>query len=131
METPAEKPLIERIDLKNGLKLELYDFSRPLAGDRWYVELKARIEIPVEERWFGSKHTLPADIVTLRKELGQQVVFEYHNKRNFISETEKESVFRQMCSNLKNNARNYYNHPDFAALYLLKQYQLSQNRPRR
>ena len=36
---------MKTMDLDNGLKLEIYDISRKLAGDRWYVGMVARIDI--------------------------------------------------------------------------------------
>ncbi len=39
--------LLRTIDLESGLELEIYDVSRKLAGDRWYVGFIARVEIPI------------------------------------------------------------------------------------
>jgi hypothetical protein len=41
--------LPSRHSLDNGLTLELWDHSRPVAGDRWQLSLEARITIAVEE----------------------------------------------------------------------------------
>ena len=38
-------PFVKSMELSNGLKLDFYDISRKLAGDRWYVGLIARIDI--------------------------------------------------------------------------------------
>jgi len=43
----VEQTLIKTIELNNGLKLHFYDISRKLAGDRWYVGVIARIDIPL------------------------------------------------------------------------------------
>jgi hypothetical protein len=42
-----EQTLIKTMELSNGLKLDFYDISRKLAGDRWYVGMIARIDIPL------------------------------------------------------------------------------------
>ena len=42
-----KEKLIETIELKNGMKLNFYDASRRLAGDRWLISLIIRMEIPV------------------------------------------------------------------------------------
>jgi hypothetical protein len=47
--------LITRRTLANGLTLEFWDHSRPLAGDRWYVLLETRIVVP------GRADTLPPE----------------------------------------------------------------------
>lgn len=117
-----EPTLIESISLKNGLILELWDNSRPVAGDRWQVTLKARINIPVSEDWFADLSRLPAPLKDLREALGDRVCFEYQNMRNFIDVNEKEAALNQMRVSLVDNAVHYYSHPDFAARWLAKQY---------
>lgn len=113
---------IEKIALKNGLNIEIHDLSRPVAGDRWYIEIKVCISIPVEDHWFSSKLAAPADVATLRKSLGKSVLFEQRFCRNFIGADEKETIIHQMRNNMKENLQRYYSHPDFAASYLRKQY---------
>ena len=113
---------IETITLKNGLNLELWDASRRVAADRWQVILKARIEIPVSDRWFGDATGLPAPLAEMRSALGERVCFEYQNMRNFVDAGEKEAVLNRMSVSLADNALRYYSHPDFAARWLVKQY---------
>lgn len=43
------KRLVERRKLLNGLFLEFWDESRKLAGDRWYVGVRAAVPVPVPE----------------------------------------------------------------------------------
>jgi hypothetical protein len=121
---------IETIELDNGLNLEIYDLSRRVAGDRWYIEMRVTIPIPVTQACFSGKLPPPADMATLREALGEQVVFEHRNIRNFIGEDEKEALFSQMRESLRINARRYFSHPDFAARYLLKQYKAVLSRPK-
>ncbi len=121
---------MERVELENGLNLEVYDLSRRVAADRWYVELKACIPIPVSEASFTQNVAAPTDIKTLREALGDQVVFEHRNTRNFIDENDKEAVMKEMRRSLKTNAERYFNHPDFAARFLLKQYKTFLSRPK-
>lgn len=51
-----EQTLIKTIELSNGLKLNFYDISRKLAGDRWYVGLIARIDIPLIDSLLTNQH---------------------------------------------------------------------------
>ena len=52
-----EETLIKTMELSKGLKLDFYDISRKLAGDRWYVYVGiiARIDIP--DRFAVNKST--------------------------------------------------------------------------
>jgi len=49
---PVESKLIDRVPLENGLTLEMFDRSRPVAGDRWLVSFEARIEVKVRREYF-------------------------------------------------------------------------------
>jgi hypothetical protein len=40
---------MSRHPLNNGLTLEFWDYSRPIAGDRWFVLLEVRIAIPIRQ----------------------------------------------------------------------------------
>jgi hypothetical protein len=74
--------LLDRHLLKNGLILELWDHSRPVAGDRWFLCLAGRITIPVQAE------TLPPELIahtaSLLGALGEEVIFPHREERNFI-----------------------------------------------
>ena len=55
MKTHLPTKLVEKIDLPNNLVLELHDYSRRIAGDRWFVGLLARIPIEVSEEDFAGR----------------------------------------------------------------------------
>ena len=78
--------LLDRHPLDNGLTLELWDHSRPLVGDRWFVCLAARIAIPVRAE------TLPAELkahaAQVVEALGEEIIFSQEEARNFIAASE-------------------------------------------
>jgi hypothetical protein len=80
--------LLRKIDLKSGLELEIYDVSRKLAGDRWYVGFIARVEIPIT---FLEGHAdLPeVDIEKMKDVLGETVRFEQKRDRHYIDEKKR------------------------------------------
>ena len=51
-----EQTFIKSIELNNGLKLDFYDISRKLAGDRWYVGVIARTGIPLTDSLLTNQH---------------------------------------------------------------------------
>lgn len=116
-----ESEFVDTISLANGLKLEIRDASRKVAGDRWRVELVATIHVPISEDWFRRNLSMPASIDTLKEALGDTVGFEYKTVRNFIDEHDKSVVFDQMKAGLAAHL-NYYEHPDFAARLIIKKY---------
>ena len=102
--------------LANGLELTIYDASRRVAGDRWYVALVARIPVEVAEEDFQG-HEEPAP--ELFKEFVEQegaprVVFEIKKERNFIDEREREAVFGKLLSELETHCLQYMANARFA-----------------
>lgn len=107
---------VERLELPNGLTVELWDYSRRLAGDRWLVGLLVKIPIEVVESDFSGLEGGSA----LFKEFtetngGATIFFELQKERNFIDEREKDEVFSELLENLKKHALAYMGHKDFAA----------------
>ncbi|MDZ7833573.1 MAG: hypothetical protein U5L07_17645 [Desulfobacterales bacterium] len=114
-----EEQLIKEIPLENNLRLEIYDASRPLAGDRWLVKLTARIHIPVDEALTDAEAGLPTPSA-VKELIGDSLVFEQNKIRHFIDEREKDDIFQAMLDNLLNHSLTYLSHPEFAKRYTIK-----------
>jgi hypothetical protein len=71
-----EQTLIKTIELSNGLKLDFYDISRKLAGDRWYVGVIARIDIPLIDSLLTNQHLSHYSVEEIRNALGKSVRFQ-------------------------------------------------------
>jgi hypothetical protein len=114
-----EERLIETKTLANGLELSIYDASRKIAGDRWYVVLLARVVVPVKERFLG-QGAVPVSVDEARSALGDTVVFEQRRERNFIDETEKQAVFDNLYQTFAAGTGVYIVHSDFPARFIKK-----------
>jgi hypothetical protein len=79
-----EEKLIKTIDLKNGLRLEIYDSSRSVGEDRWQVVLTARIEIPVNMLSRRADTQVAFNVDDITSSIGENVCFEQKRERNFI-----------------------------------------------
>ena len=79
--------------LLNGLTLEFWDYSRPLAGDRWFVLLEVRIAIP-----FGSTPCRRSceGKPSGRGRWGDEIIFSQKNERNFIATVEAPEILKDM-----------------------------------
>ena len=112
--------MIARHPLKNGLTLEFWDHSRPVAGDRWYVHLETRITIPVRG------DTLPPEFKGLADQvieaLGQEITFSNHDARNFIAASEAPTMLKDMQDRLLALAPGYFGHSGFAAGFIRRKY---------
>ena len=108
--------LLSRHPLNNGLTLEFWDYSRPLAGDRWFVLLEVRIAIPIRP------DTLPPElrgqIDQVKEALGDEIIFSQKNERNFIAATEAPKILQDMQDSFLDMAPGYFGHPEFAARFI-------------
>ena len=115
--------IIEQQELENGITLILFDRSRVTAGDRWLVELKCEAHIQTEDGFWNmvaeEDSKLQADI---RKILGDRLVFETVNKRNFIDASEREIVLQEMVQQFYSTILEYLKRPHFPQEFFKKQY---------
>ena len=113
--------LLRKIDLKSGLELEIYDVSRKLAGDRWYVGFIARVEIPIT--FLASHADSPEiDIEKMKDVLGETVRFEQTRDRHYIDEKEKDALLNGLIDDFLASTLPYFSKKDFAKKHALKTY---------
>ncbi len=108
--------LLSRHPLNNGLALEFWDYSRPTAGDRWFVLLEVRIAIPI--RLDTLVPELQGQAEKVKEVLGDEIVFSQKDERNFISAEEAPKMLKDMQDRFLDMAPGYFGHPDFAARFI-------------
>jgi hypothetical protein len=108
--------LLSRHPLNNGLTLEFWDYSRPIAGDRWFVLLEVRIAIPIRPDTLPSE--LRGQIDQVKETLGDEIIFSQKNERNFIAATEAPKILKNMQDSFLGMASGYFGHPDFAPRFI-------------
>jgi hypothetical protein len=106
--------------LPNSLTLELWDLSGPVAGERWFVVIEARIRIPV------SKENLPPELLNqtgaLQAALGQEIVFSQKDERFFIEKDKVPDIISDMEKRFLNLAQAYFGQVQFPGRYIRKKY---------
>ena len=112
--------LLSRHLLNNGLTLELWDHSRTVAGDRWYLALEVRIAVPVEAANLPPA-LAPAE-AEVRAALGPELIFSQKDERNFIAAPEVPRIKQEMESRALGLAHRYFGHPDFPRRLIAKKY---------
>ncbi len=122
----APEKIISRHPLPNGLFLELWDRSRPVAGDRWYVACEARITIPVHAAALPSDLQPPAAAIVAA--LGSEIVFSQKDERNFISASVVPDLLKEMSQKFLDLAAAYFGHPDFPGKLIRKKFLALQQR---
>ncbi len=112
--------LLSRHPLSNGLTLEFWDHSRPVAGGRWFVLLETRITIPVKPE------TLPPELKPVANQvvqtLGSEIIFTQKEERNFIAASEFPVLMKDMQDRILDLSPRYFGHEDFAPKFIRKTY---------
>jgi len=117
---------MKTMDLGNGLKLEIYDISRKLAGDRWYVGMVVRIDIPLNDLRSTDQLFSDYSVEQIRGALGETVRFQEKRERHYIDEREKDAMLLDMMDSFVKTTLSYLSHPDFPGKYVLKKFKANQ-----
>jgi hypothetical protein len=113
--------LLRKIDLECGLKLEIHNISRKLAGDRWYVGFIGRVEIPITFLAdYADSHEV--DILKIKDLLGETVRFEQKRDRHYIDEKKKDALLNGLIDDFLKSTLTYFSEKDFAEKYAFKAY---------
>jgi hypothetical protein len=116
----VKERLIRRQTLANGLILEFYDVSRPMAGDRWQVVLEVRLPVPVQET------SLPPELRQRAPEvmaaLGPELVFTQQDVRHFIDVGEVPAILEAMQARFLEGLGAYVSRPDFPGLFIRRKF---------
>jgi len=123
-----EQTLIKTIELRNGLKLDFYDISRKLAGDRWYVGMIARIDIALTESLLTNQQLLNYSVEEIRNALGEAVCFQQKRERHYIDEREKDALLHGLMDSFIKSTLNYFSQPDFPEKFVLKEFRVHRKR---
>jgi hypothetical protein len=121
-----KKEPIERIELANGLTLQLYNKTRIVAGDRYRVVFSARIEFELKPEYFSDNDRNGLSFGAVRSALGDRVVYTYENVRNFIDEIEKKQTFEELKAHFLKTGMAYLSSPDFPKKLILRKYRQTQ-----
>jgi hypothetical protein len=123
-----EQKFIKTIELSNGLKLDFYDISRKLAGDRWYVGLIAKIDIPLIDSLPTNQHLSHYSVEEIRNTLGESVRFQQILERHYIDEREKDDLLKSLMDSFIKRTLKYLSLPDFPGKYVLKEFRAYRKR---
>ena len=111
--------LIEEINLANGLKLKIFDLSRPIAANTVKVEIFFQTKIDLKESYFADSQ----DYAQVKNIMGDELTYERKMVRSFVYEKDQDSVREDLINTFKNNSLDYLasvNFPQKMALSLLR-----------
>jgi hypothetical protein len=103
--------LMEKRELPNGLRLEFWDESRPIAGDRWLVKVRVVLEGPVPVEIPGED--LRELLQFLKQEVGETLHYQTLQQRHFVAAKEMRKVREELKERVLANSLAYFSHPGF------------------
>ena len=118
-----EGNLIESIRLENELTLEMFDLSRPIAGDRWIVSFEARIEVEFKPQCFPPANMVKVPLDDIRSLLGEKAVYCYKKERHFVGEQEKDDVLNRLKERFMETGLGYLSSNIFPQRLILRRYE--------
>jgi hypothetical protein len=104
-----EGKMVEKIELENGLTLEIWNYSRKLAGDRWLVGFLAQIGVTPSESDFST----PEYYKLFLEKTDGKVYYRYRKERHFIPEDAVSTIYSNIKENFLKAALPYLSHMDF------------------
>lgn len=119
---------VETLTLSDGLKIEIWDQSRVIAGDRWLVRLEGRIDVPLRIEYFDALPEKERLIPILQKALGPTLPYRSVSEQHFVAKDLKDHVFQQFLDRFKRDVLPYLRHPDFQRRFALTRYRDLRNR---
>lgn len=119
-----EGKMVEKIPLENGLVLEVWDYSRKLAGDRWLVGMLIQIGIAPTKEDFSDESFYKE---FLEKTDGK-VYYRYRKERHFVPEDQVFEIFSRMKENFLKAALPYLSHADFKQRLIKQEVSLFEKR---
>lgn len=119
---------IETLSLNDGLKLEIWDKSRVIAGDWWLVQLEGRIDVPLRIEFFDAVPEKERALSILEAVLGPTLCYRFVRKQHFVDENLKDEVFQGFLERFKQDVLSYLRHPDFPRRFALTRYRELRNK---
>jgi len=116
----TEEKLISTISLENDLLISFNDVSKKIAGDRWQVNLTARIQILTAKVQFTRLNSEKRSEII--QALGEKIIYEKKLIRNFVAENQKEETVTALWKSFLQITRPYFSHRQFAERFVLKTY---------
>lgn len=110
-----EMRCLQKIPLENGLTVEIWDLSRPVAADTQKVELLFRMCIPLKPGYFAC----PGDYATTREVLGDEPAFESRMIRSFVPAQEADRVSLEFREIFRRDLLSYLSRPHFPRSFAL------------
>lgn len=114
----AEIKCQQIIPLENGLTVEVWDLSRPIAADTHKVELLFRARIALKDEYFASSDAS----AETRQVLGDEPAFESRFVRSFVPAGDAARISHEFKEIFRRDQLPYLRRPSFPRQFALAKY---------
>jgi len=105
--------LFDKIPLKNGLTLELWETSKEEGLGLWTVSVIARCKVEIKKEYFEEIGLGLEWYRYLIKAKGNYIVYQQQKKRRLVFSAEKDRIFKILVERLKRHIFPYVSNPLF------------------
>ena len=117
--------LIEEIYLANGLQLNIFDLSRPIAAGTVKVEIFVQSKIDLKESYFSDSR----DYHQVKRIFGDNFSYEYKMKKSFVAKENQEAIREELLCTFKSNSLQYLSSVNFPQKFALATLKDIKNNP--
>ncbi len=118
-----EEKIVKSMKLDNNQTLNILDLSRKIGEDAYQVLFSATMTVTVEESLFSKEDLKGRLFSDIKKSVGETVTFQYKTERNFIMDSEKNSVFKELADTFSKTILVYLSKEQFPRKLILKKYE--------
>ena len=120
MSSPGK--LLEEVLLANGLRMLIFDQSRPMVGDRWLAKLSLQVPVEIRPDYLAALAPDKVSVDAFIASTGGIITFEHFKQRNFVDYQEVAQVVAELKAESMNATLPYISKSGFQARFVQKQY---------
>jgi hypothetical protein len=114
--------LLEEVMLANGLRMSIFDQSRPMVGDRWLAKLSLQVPVEIRPDYLAALAPDKVSVDAFIASTGGIITFEHFKQRNFVDYQEVAQVVAELKAESLNATLPYISNSSFQARFVQKQY---------
>lgn len=113
----------------DDITISFIDNSRPVAGDRWYIEIVCNATLPcTAELWTTVPDSDTMLLDCIQNAMGTHLLFSITRSRIFIADDTKDSIVNELIKQVDENILHYVNKQSFRNKLFEKKYQEARER---